>query len=104
MAMGPPRFLSGARFLVALCLAASTALGAESFIVAPLAVPGPYAVACSNVAQDFTRLRFGEDVQLYWEGVPRDSGAARDPFDLFSDPANTPSVNVRAPTDFNLFG
>ena len=37
--------------------------------VPPLPLPGPYAVECSNVAQDSSRLAPGESVELYWEGV-----------------------------------
>ncbi len=33
--------------------------------------PGPYAAACSNVAQDFSQLN-GEPVEAYWEGIARD--------------------------------
>src|SRR5438128_127910 len=39
-------------------------------VMQPLGL-GPYPVGCSNVAQDFTRLAPGDDVQTYWEGVPR---------------------------------
>ena len=64
--------------LVALTtLIAGAAQGAEASAVPPLPLPGPYAVACSNVAQDFNRLAPGEDVQLYWEGVPRANGTPR---------------------------
>src|SRR5438552_6619550 len=55
-------------------LGASRQAAAE-VVVPPLPLPGPYPVACSNVAQDFTRMAPGEDVQNIWEGVPRDDGA-----------------------------
>ena len=43
--------------LVAATGVALPALGADSLaVVAPIARPGPYPVACSNVAQDFGRL------------------------------------------------
>jgi hypothetical protein len=84
--------------------ASGAAQGAASFALPPLPLPGPYAVECSNVAQDFTRLTPGEDVQLYWEGVPRGDGTSRSPADLLSDPANSPSVSVTAPFDTNVFG
>jgi hypothetical protein len=77
---------------------------AYAVAVPPLALPGPYAVECSNVMQDFTRLAPGEDVQLYWEGVPRADGTPRNPTDLLTDPANTPSVTVDVPNDGELFG
>jgi len=41
---------------------------APTAVVQPLPLPGPYAVACSNVLQDFRRVGVGEDVQSYWEG------------------------------------
>lgn len=81
-------------------LIAGAARGAEP----PLSLPGPYAVACSNVAQDFSRLAPGEDVQLYWEGVPRDNGTPRGPADLLADPANTPSITVNAPDNSSVYG
>ena len=34
-------------------------------VVQPLPLPGPYAVSCSNIVQDFTRLGPGEDVTSY---------------------------------------
>ena len=39
-------------------------------VVQPLPLPGNYAVACSNVLQDFSRVGAGVDVQSYWEGNP----------------------------------
>ena len=39
----------------------------------------------------------GEDVQAYWEGVPRDDGSARYVTDLLAEPANTLSVAVTVP-------
>ena len=62
---------------------------ADASSVPPLPLPGPYAVACSNVAQDFGRLAPGEDVELYWEGVRRADGTPRNATDLLTDPANT---------------
>jgi len=73
-------------------------------VVPALPLPGPSAVACSNVVQDFTRLAPGEDVKDYWEGAPTASGRARYATDLLADPANTLSVTVRAPNDGNLYG
>jgi predicted dienelactone hydrolase len=43
---------------------------APTVVVQPLSLPGPYAVACSNVLQDFSRVGVGEDVESYWEGNP----------------------------------
>ena len=49
----------------------SPGASAPTAVVPPLPLPGPYAVACSNIVQDFSRLGAGEDVQGYWEGVRR---------------------------------
>ena len=75
-----------------------------SSVVAPLALPGPNAVGCSSVAQDFSRLAPGEDATGYWKGSPSASGAPRYATDLLADPANTLSVSVSAPNDASLYG
>jgi dienelactone hydrolase len=72
--------------------------------VPPLTFPGPFPVACSNIAQDFTRLAPGEDVQVYWEGVPRDDGSPRYITDLLSDPAHSLLLNVAIPGDASVYG
>ena len=59
---------------------------------------GPYAVACSNIVQDFSRLAAGEDVTSYWEGLP-DNGRPRYVTDLLADPANTLIATVTAPQE-----
>ena len=73
-------------------------------VVQPLPLPGPYAVACSNVVQDFTRLGAGEDVTSYWKGMPSDSGTPRYVTDLLADPDNTLIATVTAPQDSELYG
>jgi predicted dienelactone hydrolase len=95
-------FVASALALVLLTPVA--ALGADPSVLEPLPLPGPYPVACSNVVQDFNRLAPGEDVQAYWEGLPRDDGTTRFLTDLLSDPANTPTVTVNAPNDGGLYG
>ena len=76
----------------------------QSAVVPPLPIPGPYSVACSNVAQDFGRVPLGDEVDSYWEGSPSTSGAPRYATDLLADPANTLSVTVTAPDDTTLYG
>ncbi len=78
--------------------------GRPPVLVPPRALPGPYPVACSNVAQDFTRIPRGEDAQDYWEGRPAANGAPRYMADLLIDPVHTLSVTVKAPSDASLFG
>jgi len=82
----------------------SPASPAPTTIVQPLALPGPYTVACSNVAQDFSRVAPGEEAKGYWEGFPSANGAPRYMTDLLADPVNALSVTVTAPNDSNLYG
>ena len=77
---------------------------APTAVVQPLPLPGPYAVACSNIVQDFTRLAPGEDVTSYWSGIPSASSVPRYVTDLLADPANTLIVTVTAPQDSTLYG
>ena len=72
--------------------------------IAPLPLPGPYTVACSNVTQDFSRMAPGEDVQNYWEGVPRSDGSSRYITDLLSDTSNTLALTVNAPGNDDVYG
>jgi len=73
-------------------------------VVPALPIAGPYAVACSNVAQDFSKVLPGDDVQEYWEGVPTTGAAQRYVTDLLADPANTLTVRLVAPRDTSLYG
>ena len=77
---------------------------APTAVVQPLPLPGPYAVACSNIVQDFSRVGVGEDVTSYWSGMPSDSGMARYVTDLLADPDNTLIATVTAPQDSELYG
>jgi predicted dienelactone hydrolase len=89
---------------VAAFAVASAALADAGTDLPPLSLPGPYAVACSDVAQDFSRVAPGESASDYWEGNPRSQGAARYVTDLLSEPASTPTVAINAPDDSDLFG
>jgi Platelet-activating factor acetylhydrolase, isoform II len=73
-------------------------------VVAAVDLPGPYAVGCSNVTQDFGRVAAGGDAEDYWEGVRDANGAPRRIEDLLTEPANTLSVTVTAPNDGDLYG
>jgi len=79
-------------------------VSAPTAVVQPLQLPGPYAVACSNVVQDFTLVGAGEDVTSYWEGMPSSDGTLRYVTDLLADPDNTLIATVTAPQDSNLYG
>ena len=72
-------------------------------VIAPVPRPGPYPVACSNVAQDFSRVAPLETADMYWRGVPRDDGAPRYITELLSEPgALTYAYTV--PGDGELYG
>ncbi|MFA6147031.1 MAG: hypothetical protein WC899_02350 [bacterium] len=77
---------------------------APTVVVQPLPLPGPHAVAFSNVVQDFNRVGAGENATSYWEGNPSDNGATRYATDLLADPGNTLIATVTAPNDSNLYG
>jgi len=78
-----------------------------AFAQQPLVVPpvgaGPYAVACSNVEQDFARVPPGVPVEAYWEGLPN-GGAARYVTDLLVDAAHAFVVQRPLPNDPGLYG
>ncbi len=98
------RFLAEGALAVAACAVASCALAASSVEVPPLSLPGPYAVACSDVAQDFNRVAPDESALDYWEGNPRSRSVSRYVTDLLAEPASTPTVTVTTPNDTDLFG
>ncbi len=77
---------------------------APTVVVQPLPLPGPYAVGCSDIVQDFSRVGAGESASDYWEGNPADNGTSRYVTELLADPANTLFVTVTAPGDANLYG
>lgn len=67
-------------------------------VVQPMPLPGPYAVACSNVAQSFNPEWDEDEVKSYWEG------AGHYVIDLLVDPDNTLIATVTAPLDSDLYG
>ena len=77
---------------------------APTEVVQPWPLPGPFAVACSNIVQDFSRVAPGEDATSYWEGAPSGGGTPRYATDLLADPGNTLIATVTAPQDSNLYG
>src|SRR4051812_43512608 len=93
-----------ARFVLLLLCAWAAAARADSLAVVPPLAPGPFAVGCSNLAQDFTRVRSAETAQVYWEGTPESNGHARYITDLLSDPGHALAVDVTLPNDSELFG
>jgi predicted dienelactone hydrolase len=90
--------------LALLAIHGALAQAEASLVVAPLALPGPYRVGCSNVAQDFSRVTAAESAQDYWEGIPRSDGSSRYATDLLTDPVDTLAVVVNAPDDRGVYG
>jgi predicted dienelactone hydrolase len=72
--------------------------------IAPPPLVGSYPVACSNVEQDFTRLRSGESAPDYWEGNPLIDGS-KYVTDLLVSPndALTYKVTVPAKSEIDVF-
>jgi predicted dienelactone hydrolase len=91
-----------AAFAAIACLGFAASVEADSLAVIDPLPPGPYAVGCSNVEQDFGRVMPNETAQNYWEGVP-DGSRQRDISQLLVDPADALSVNVNIPNDHDLF-
>ena len=78
--------------------------GAQTALVVPPLPPvGPYAVGCSNVEQDFTRVPPGESAQAFWEGMPRGS-TPRFITDLLVDQARSLVYQQTFPNDSSVFG
>jgi hypothetical protein len=84
-------------------LALVVAFNATADVVPPLPPVGPYAVGCSNVEQDFTRVPPGESVEAYWEGLPRGS-TPRFITDLLVDPVHSLAYQQTFPNDSSVFG
>ena len=79
------------------------AVRADSLAVMPPLGAGPYAVGCTNVAQDFTRVPAGEDVKKYWEGTPN-GNTGRYLTSLLSEPSYTLQLDVAVPDTSSLYG
>src|SRR5438105_13719358 len=89
--------------LTAFGFCAAAAQAADSLgTVLPFGI-GPYAVACSNLTQDFTRVAAGESAQDYWNGNPSGS-RQRYVSNLLSDSANSFDIQVAIPADWDLYG
>jgi len=76
---------------------------AQPAVVVPPFGPGSYAVACSNVEQDFARVPAGQPVEAWWDGLPNGS-AQRYVTDLLVDPAHAFVVQRTLPNDSALYG
>lgn len=76
---------------------------ADSLATIPPIGPGAFAVGCSSVEQDFTRVPAGQNPEAWWEGQPASDGSPRYLTDLLSTSA-TPVLDVALPDDRELFG
>ncbi|MBK9114314.1 MAG: hypothetical protein IPM22_01400 [Betaproteobacteria bacterium] len=83
-------------------VAATAALAQPALAIPPVA-PGAFAVGCSNVEQDFTRVPAGVRPEAYWEGLPLGE-TGRYVTDLLVDPAHAFVVSLRLPSNGTLFG
>ena len=84
-------------------LAAGHAAAQSDLAVPPLPPVGPYAVGCSNLEQDFSRVQAGESVEAYWEGLPR-GNTPRFVTDLLVDPSRSFAYQQAIPNDSGVFG
>jgi hypothetical protein len=89
------------RLLAAVAVALS--INAAADVVPPLPPVGPYAVGCSNVEQDFSRIPPGESAEDYWEGLPR-GDTPRFITDLLVDPSRSLVYQQTFPEDSSVFG
>jgi len=78
---------------VVLALVASTAHASSGIVPS---VNGKYPVGCSNIEQDFTRIRAGASAADYWEGTPLSDGSHY-VTELLVSPANALTYQVAVP-------
>jgi predicted dienelactone hydrolase len=88
-----PVFLAAFASLIGSILALSTAHASAGIVPS---INGKYPVACSNVEQDFTRMRAGAAPSDYWEGNPLADGSHY-VTELLVSPANALTYNVTVP-------
>ncbi|MEQ1596746.1 MAG: hypothetical protein ABL985_16765 [Casimicrobium sp.] len=92
-----PRRFAAPALVAAFALASvfSGSVAASAGIVPSL--NGKYPVGCSNVEQDFSRLRAGEAASDYWEGNPLSDGSHY-VTELLVSPADVLTYKVTVPT------
>jgi len=88
---------------VAATAVASSMAGADVLATVPPVGTGPYAVACANIAQDYSRLAPGESAQDYWEGSPN-GNQPRYVINLLSDLDHAFYLSVPIHSDPELYG
>jgi predicted dienelactone hydrolase len=72
-------------------------------VVPPLPPVGGYAVGCSNLEQDFSRIPPGDSADAYWVGLPK-GGTQRFITDLLVDPVRSLAFQKTLPGNSELFG
>jgi predicted dienelactone hydrolase len=70
---------------------------------APPALVGAFPVGCSNVEQDFSRLKSGETAPEYWEGNPGSTGRYVTDLLMAPDRALTYKINVPTRAQIDVF-
>ena len=83
----------------ALLLSPEARAQGDSLAVVPPVAAGSYAVACSDIAQDFSRIDAGSTPDAYWEGEQGHYVTS-----LLLEPAATVTTNVTLNGDTELFG
>ena len=96
------RILAALVVALAVCAGARAQPTADVLGVVQPTGPGAYAVGCSNVQQDFSRMAPGSSATDYWEG--HGAGGAGYVTDLLVDPAHAIVVSVALPDDRELYG
>ena len=88
-------YFRGALMAASIALAMSLGASDASAGIIP-SINGKYPVACSNVEQDFTRVKAGAAASDYWEGTPLSDGSHY-VTELLVSPANALTYNVTVP-------
>ncbi len=96
LSYSPYRFATSV-LTAALALASVLSATASASAGVTPSANGKYAVGCSNVEQDFSRLRAGEAASDYWEGNPLSDGSHY-VTELLVSPADTLTYKVAVPT------
>ncbi|HEY4138748.1 MAG TPA: hypothetical protein VGN65_09865 [Casimicrobiaceae bacterium] len=102
MLVSPVRFLSVLLFVALTSLGQAASAVDRLATIAPFGL-GPYAVACSNLSQDFSRLSGGESASDYWNGSTV-AGRSRYVSDLLADPSHAFAISVQVTGDSDLYG
>jgi hypothetical protein len=89
----PPLFLRSLISVTAVAMTLGTARATGG--ITP-SVSGKYPVACSNVEQDFTRVKAGASAADYWEGTPLSDGSHY-VTELLVSPPNALTYSVKVP-------